>query len=171
MHELHAELSPPIVLDALEPALLTLRNKLIARRQLCATAESCTGGMIGAAMTSQSGASQWYAGGVIAYANSAKTALLGVPASCIEVHGAVSREVVCHMAQGVCKALHVPVSVSISGIAGPEGGSREKPVGTIWIGYAVHGQHSSQCLHLAGTREHIRQQALVWAVQGLAERL
>lgn len=171
MHHVDTDFRPTAYDSALEPALIALRLKLISRKWFCATAESCTGGMIGAAITSVSGASQWYAGGIIAYANSVKTALLGVPPSCIEVHGAVSREVVCHMAHGLCKALHVPVGLSISGIAGPEGGSPEKPVGTVWLGYAVQGHQSSQCLHLTGSREHIRQQAVLTALQGLADRL
>lgn len=165
------QLTPPPALRELEPELLALRHKLLKKGHMCATAESCTGGMIGAACTSLSGASQWYAGGIIAYANSVKTALLGVPASCIEVHGAVSREVVSHMAHGLCKALRVPVGLSISGIAGPDGGSLEKPVGTIWLGYMVHGQQSSRCLLLQGTRDEIRQQAMILALRGLTERL
>lgn len=158
-------------LQHLQPQLLLLGKKLCARKLHCATAESCTGGLVGAAFTSVSGASQWFTGGIVAYDNSVKTALLRVPAACIDVHGAVSREVVCHMAQGVCKALHVPVAVAISGVAGPDGGTPDKPVGTVWLGFHLHGQNYSQCLHLDGDRESIRQQAVVMVVRGLLEKL
>lgn len=160
-----------LFLQNLQPNLQLLGEKLCARKLLCATAESCTGGLAGAALTSISGASQWFAGGIIAYDNSVKMALLRVPAACIDVHGAVSREVVCHMAQGVCKALHVPVALAVSGVAGPEGGSPEKPVGTVWLGYHLHGQNYSQCLHLEGNRESIRQQAVAMMIRGLLEKL
>lgn len=158
-------------LQALAPDLTLLAQKLCARGLHCATAESCTGGLVGAAFTSISGASQWFAGGIIAYDNSVKTSVLRVPAACIDVHGAVSREVVCHMAQGVCKLLHVPVAVALSGVAGPDGGSEEKPVGTVWLGFTVQGLTSSQCLRLEGDRELIRRQAVTMAVQGLLAKL
>lgn len=158
-------------LEILQPELVRLGEKLLARKVRCATAESCTGGLIGAAFTSVSGASEWFAGGIIAYDNSVKRALLHVPAACIDVHGAVSREVVCHMAHGVCKALNVPIAVAVSGIAGPDGGSPEKPVGTVWLGFHIQGQSSSQCLHLHGERGHIREQSVVMAVRGLLERV
>lgn len=158
-------------LQSLQPQVLLLGEKLCARNMRCATAESCTGGLAGAALTSVSGASQWFSGGIIAYDNSVKTALLRVPAACIDVHGAVSREVVCHMAQGVSTALHVPVTVAISGVAGPDGGTADKPVGTVWLGFHLHGQNSSHCLHLEGDREAIRQQAVAIALQGLLEKL
>lgn len=158
-------------LHDLQPQVLLLGEKLRARKWHCATAESCTGGLAGTALTSVSGASQWFAGGIIAYDNSVKSALLRVPSACIDVHGAVSREVVCHMAQGVCKALHVPVAMAITGVAGPSGGTPEKPVGTVWLGFHLHGQNSSQCLHLEGDRDAIRQQAVALMLRGLLEKL
>lgn len=158
-------------LEALQPELARLGEKLLERKLRCATAESCTGGLVGAALTSVSGASQWFSGGIIAYDNSVKTSLLRVPAACIDVHGAVSREVVCHMALGVCKALCVSVGVAVSGIAGPNGGSPGKPVGTVWLGFFLQGQSSSQCLRLQGDRDQIREQSVAWAVRGLLERL
>lgn len=158
-------------LESLQPELARLGEKLLARKLHCAAAESCTGGLVGAAFTSVSGASQWFAGGIIAYDNSVKRALLHVPAACIDVHGAVSREVVCHMAHGVCKALHVPIAVAVTGIAGPSGGSTDKPVGTVWLGFHIQGQSSSQCLHLQGEREHIREQSVARAVRGLLDRI
>lgn len=158
-------------LHDLQTQILLLGEKLCARKWHCAIAESCTGGLAGAALTSVSGASQWFAGGIIAYDNSVKTALLRVPSACIDVHGAVSREVVCHMAQGACKALHVPVAMAITGVAGPNGGTADKPVGTVWLGFHLHGQNSSQCLHLEGDRDAIRRQAVTMMIRGLLEKL
>lgn len=140
---------------------------LLQRGWMCATAESCTGGMVGAAFTSVSGASQWFAGGIISYDNRIKTALLDVPEAELILHGAVSEHVVRRMAAGACKALQVPVAVAISGVAGPTGGSPLKPVGTVWLGFAVDGVLRAHCLHLSGDREQIRQGAVLAAVQGL----
>lgn len=106
-----------------------------------ATAESCTGGLIGAAITSISGASQVFMGGIIAYDNSVKEQLLKVPASTLAAHGAVSHDVATQMAKGAAAALNVDLAVSVTGIAGPGGGSTEKPVGTVWIGTAVRGEN------------------------------
>ncbi|MEG2173420.1 MAG: CinA family protein [Desulfovibrionaceae bacterium] len=155
----------------LEAELCILGQKLSTRGLQCATAESCTGGLVGATLTSISGASQWFVGGIIAYDNRIKTTLLRVPAACIDVHGAVSREVVCHMAQGACKLLHVPIAVAISGVAGPDGGTPEKPVGTVWLGFCVQGVTSSQCLHLEGDRQRIRRQTVALVVSALVTKL
>jgi len=102
-----------------------------------ATAESCTGGLIGAAITAIPGSSRPFKGGIIAYHNSAKTKLLNVPAGMIHKYGAVSREVASAMAKGAIEALNVDIAVSVTGIAGPGGGTDDKPVGTVWMGIAV----------------------------------
>jgi len=102
-----------------------------------ATAESCTGGLIGAAITSIPGSSKPFKGGIIAYDNKVKHKLLGVPPGMIAKYGAVSREVARAMAQGAVDALNVDMAVSVTGIAGPGGGSEDKPVGMVWMGLAV----------------------------------
>ncbi len=102
-----------------------------------ATAESCTGGLIGAAITSIPGSSAPFKGGIIAYDNKVKSKLLDVPAGMIQKYGAVSREVARAMAAGAVEALSVDMAVSVTGIAGPSGGSEEKPIGTVWVGLAV----------------------------------
>ncbi len=102
-----------------------------------ATAESCTGGLIGAAITSIPGSSAAYKGGIIAYDNAAKNKFLKVPPGMIHKYGAVSRHVARTMAKGAIEALNVDIAVSVTGIAGPGGGSKDKPIGTVWIGIAV----------------------------------
>ncbi len=102
-----------------------------------ATAESCTGGMIASLCTDAAGSSGWFSGGIVAYANEVKENLLGVPHAVIAAHGAVSVEVVRHMALGALHALGVEAAVAVSGVAGPGGGTAEKPVGTVWSAVAV----------------------------------
>lgn len=148
-----------------------LSKILLKRNWLCSTAESCTGGLLGATFTSMHGASSWYAGGFITYSNELKQTLLCVPKQIIERYGAVSEQCVIHMAEGACKATNTEISIAISGIAGPDGGSIEKPVGTVWIGFSVHGILSSQLLQLIGDRAEIRNQATELAVLGIIKRI
>jgi len=102
-----------------------------------ATAESCTGGLIGAAITATAGSSSVFHGGIIAYHNDIKISQLAVDPKALETHGAVSETVAAQMAKGCCERLGVDIAVSVTGIAGPGGGSAEKPVGTVWIGLAT----------------------------------
>jgi len=113
---------------------------LRARAWRVATAESSTGGLIGHAITMTPGASDYYAGGVICYSNAAKEELLGVPADVIEAHGAVSEPVAATLAEGAADRFQAEVGISVTGIAGPEGGSDRKPVGTHYLGVARRGQ-------------------------------
>ena len=105
----------------------------MARNMLLGTAESCTGGLISALCTEVAGSSRWFAGGVVSYANSVKSGLLGVDGALLAAHGAVSGPVVEAMAKGALAALGVDASLAVSGVAGPDGGSADKPVGTVWI--------------------------------------
>jgi len=125
-----------------------------------ATAESCTGGLIGERITAIAGSSAYYAGGVITYSNAAKTALLGVSEEILEKHGAVSRPVAEAMAAGVMEKLSADIAVSTTGIAGPGGGSQEKPVGLVFIGLARRGKPiiASEC-RFSGNRKEIRMAA------------
>ncbi|MCS4511682.1 CinA family protein [Xylophilus ampelinus] len=104
---------------------------------MLATAESCTGGLIAAACTDLAGSSAWFERGFVTYSNAAKTELLGVPADLIATHGAVSEPVARAMAAGALRHARAQVAVAVTGVAGPGGGSAEKPVGTVWFGFAL----------------------------------
>lgn len=136
-----------------------------------ATAESCTGGMIGTRITAIPGSSDVYLGGVVSYANTAKTELLGVPAELIEAHGAVSEEVARVMALGAARRLGSSVAISVTGIAGPGGGSEQKPVGTVCLGWSVGGEVSSRRVQISGDREQVRIRASHAALLGLYQQL
>jgi len=114
--------------------LITLASE---KKITIATAESCTGGLIGAAITAIPGSSTPFKGGIIAYDNKIKHKLLNVPPGMMHKYGAVSREVACRMAKGAIEVLNVDMAVSVTGIAGPGGGSEDKPVGTVWMGLAI----------------------------------
>ena len=162
-HQLFAEDERPVeelVLDLCRGRGLTL-----------ATAESCTGGLVGARLTSVVGASDVYAGGVVAYANAVKAAQLGVPEELLARHGAVSAEVAESMAQRVRVALGVDVSVSVTGVAGPAGGTPEKPVGLVFLHAASADGELGQRLELPGDREAIRARAAVTALHLLRRLL
>lgn len=147
---------------------IKLGEILIQRNACCAVAESCTGGALAAAITDIAGSSQWFERGFVTYSNQSKQQMLGVPEQTILVHGAVSEPVVRAMAEGVLQHSRADVSVSISGIAGPAGGSKDKPVGTVWIAWASLGQPTiAQCFLFAGDRLAIRQQAVWIALDGL----
>ena len=143
----------------------------ISRGLQCAVAESCTGGMLGEHVTRLPGASRWFAGGVIAYDNRVKTQLLGIRPEHLHAHGAVSEQVARGMAQGVRKLLRVHAAVSITGIAGPDGGSPEKPVGLAWIGCALPGAVHTRSFQFQGTREQVRRAACAEALQYLLAHL
>jgi nicotinamide-nucleotide amidase len=142
-----------------------LGELLQARQWMLATAESCTGGGIGYALTSVSGSSNWYGGGVVAYSNSLKQRLLGVSDSLLRHAGAVSAEVAESMAKGIRDKANVDAALSITGIAGPGGGTVHKPVGLIWLASmdSARGTRIAK-LNLGGSRDQIRSQAIVEAL-------
>ena len=145
----------------------TLGALCIAHGIQCAVAESCTGGLLGAHITRLPGASRWFAGGIVAYDNQVKIQLLGIEPGLLHAHGAVSEQVARRMAQGVCRLLHVHAAISITGIAGPDGGTPEKPVGLVWIGCALHGVVHARSFQLSGSREQVRQAACAEALRCL----
>ena len=154
-----------IALEALVGRLLAQHGKTIA------TAESCTGGRLAAALNAQSGSSAYYMGSVIAYDNSVKTNLLGVSQETLDTSGAVSESTVRQMAEGVRELLHTDYAIATSGIAGPTGGTAEKPVGTVWIAWATPEGTKAHCYHFgaAREREQITQRAVTAALVGMVE--
>jgi nicotinamide-nucleotide amidase len=144
-----------------------LAQALQARGWMLATAESCTGGMIAAACTDLSGSSNWFERGFVTYSNAAKTELLGVDPALIAQHGAVSELVARAMAFGAVRHSQAQVSVSITGVAGPSGGTPQKPVGTVWFGFQVDGQLTSETRRFAGDRAAVRTATVEHALQRL----
>ena len=132
-----------------------------------ATAESCTGGLISAACTELAGASVWFDRGFVSYSNEAKTELLGVDASLIEQHGAVSEEVARAMVQGALGQSRAQVAVAVTGVAGPSGGSAAKPVGTVCFGWASPAGIVIETRRFKGDRHQVRQATVRHALQGL----
>ena len=130
------------------------------------TAESCTGGWIAKAITDIAGSSAWFERGFVTYSNEAKAQLIGVREETLEAHGAVSEPVVVEMAIGALRAARATYALSVSGIAGPDGGSEDKPVGTVWFGLAcATGQGITRRECFAGDREAVRRQATAFALQ------
>jgi nicotinamide-nucleotide amidase len=149
-----------------------LGEKLRARGWMLATAESCTGGWVGQVITAQPGSSHWYERGFITYANIAKQEMLGVPADILETYGAVSEETASAMAAGALEHSHAQATLAISGIAGPGGGTPQKPVGLVCYGWALaDGTRLSSTCRLDGDREEIRSRAVAAALRGLIDLL
>jgi len=135
------------------------------------TAESCTGGAISEAITSVSGSSQWFEFGFVTYANSAKRQLLGVSEETLEQYGAVSEQVVKQMAQGAIKQSEADYAIAVSGVAGPDGGTEEKPVGTVWVCWQTPTQIWTHKLVLSGDRQAVRSEAVKKSLQQLLQHL
>jgi len=146
-------------------------NVLRERRLKLALAESCTGGLVGDRITNISGSSEYFLGGVVAYAYEAKVALLGVSWDTLNSKGAVSPETVLEMARGVRKALDSDLAVSISGIAGPGGGTLDKPVGTTWIGLVASDGEWTRSFQFSGDRKGNKASAADVALQMLLDYL
>jgi nicotinamide-nucleotide amidase len=134
----------------------TILEQLRARRARLAVAESCTGGLLGGRITAVAGASDVFVGGVVAYDDAVKTGLLGVPDELLKAHGAVSEEVVLAMARGAQQRFGVDAALAVTGIAGPTGGTAEKPVGTVWLAACFASRHSAVKRIFPGDRGEIR---------------
>jgi nicotinamide-nucleotide amidase len=144
---------------------------LIARNWKLATAESCTGGMIAAACTDLGGSSQWFERGFVTYSNEAKVDSLGVDPALIAGHGAVSEVVARAMAFGAIRHSLAQASVAVTGVAGPTGGSQDKPVGTVWFGFQVDGRLTSETVRFDGDRAAVRTATVQHALRRLLELL
>lgn len=144
-------------------ASLSLAGKTLA------CAESCTGGLAAAALTQEPGASEFFLGGVVAYSNEAKTVLLGVPTDVIREQGAVSEKTALALAAGAARALGSDYAFAITGIAGPSGGSPDKPVGTVWFGFFTAGAVVAERRVFEGERSRVRNDAAAYALARMAE--
>lgn len=148
-----------------------IAERLLARGEWLATAESCTGGLLAKRCTDLAGSSGWFERGLVSYSNRAKQELLGVPAAVLDAYGAVSRETVLAMAGGLIARAPVQHAIAVSGIAGPGGGSADKPVGLVWIAWASTAGNDARVFQFAGPREAVREQAAEAALAGLLARL
>lgn len=147
-----------------EQVAATLR----ANSEMLATAESCTGGWIAKVCTDLAGSSEWFESAAVTYSNRAKQALLGVKVSSLERHGAVSRECALEMVAGVLARFEASVAVAVTGIAGPAGGTPEKPVGTVWIAWQRRGREAlAEVFHFDGDRDAVRRQTVAVALEGV----
>ncbi|WP_330946876.1 CinA family protein [Thermomonas sp. LB-4] len=156
-------------LDALSRAT---GERLLALRHMLVTAESCTGGWIAKCMTDVPGSSAWFDCGMAAYSYEAKQALLGVRPQTLEEFGAVSRETVVEMVSGALVHSGATIAVAVTGIAGPGGGSDDKPVGTVWIGWKRRGGYArAEVFHFEGDRDAVRRQTVAAALRGLELQL
>lgn len=154
--------------DSLE---IIVGRMLKERKLKLGLAESCTGGLLGHRITNVPGSSEYFSGGVVAYSYEAKVAVLGVSWDTLNTFGAVSRETVLEMANGAKKLFGVDIAVSVSGIAGPGGGTPEKPVGTTWIALTEKGSDWAQEFHFSGNRDEIKSAATDAALQMLLDHL
>lgn len=155
------------------PLEVLLGNLLKQRQQTIATAESCTGGRLAAVLNAQSGSSAFYMGSVVAYANDVKEQVLGVQQDTLKKYGAVSEQTVREMANGVRALMHTDYAIATSGIAGPTGGTADKPVGTVWIAWATPEGTQAECFHFgaAREREQITQRAVTTALVKLIQSI
>jgi len=154
-----------------QQAAIKTGEALLAAGFSLATAESCTGGWIAKAVTDIAGCSAWFDRGFVTYSNAAKQEMLGVNAATLELHGAVSEPVVQEMAAGALACSQAGIAVAVSGIAGPGGGTTEKPVGTICLAWAMSGRLDSETCFFEGSRENIRLQTVLRALDGIQQLL
>ena len=158
-------------MSELEKLAAELGAALKARGFMLALAESCTGGMVAQAVTSVAGSSAWFDRGFVTYSNAAKIDMLGVSAQTLEKFGAVSEQTAAEMAAGAIKHSQAHIAGSITGIAGPDGGTADKPVGTVCFGIAQAKQYITITQHFTGNREAIRQQAAIAMMAELINQL
>jgi nicotinamide-nucleotide amidase len=150
---------------------IQLGTELSRKKWHITSAESCTGGGLGYAITSVSGSSAWFERSFVTYSNGAKSDLVGVDESTLVQFGAVSQQVVEQMALGAAKAANAHVGISVSGVAGPDGGSALKPVGTVWFGFAIGDSVDTRVQHFDGDRHSVREQAIIYALSTVLEHI
>lgn len=156
----------------IENTTVQIGNALKSHGLMLTTAESCTGGMIAGAVTNIAGSSEWFERGFITYSNEAKHEMLGVPQDILTRYGAVSEATVRGMVAGALHHSHAQMALAVSGIAGPAGGTPEKPVGTVWFAWGIKGRQCITRLHtLSGSRAEVRMKSVCIALQGILEQL
>lgn len=148
-----------------------LGERCLAQGVRLTTAESCTGGGVASAITAIAGSSAYFETGYVTYANAAKQRLLGVSPATLDTHGAVSEATVREMVAGACRDSGAELGVSVSGVAGPDGGSADKPVGTVWFAWGNERYQRARCYQLPGDRHKVREAAVAMALAGLLESL
>jgi nicotinamide-nucleotide amidase len=147
-------------------------DEALRQRLMLVTAESCTGGWIAKTLTDLAGSSAWFHAGVVTYSYEAKEALLGVNPRTLEATGAVSEEIALEMVSGAMARFDAGAAVAVTGIAGPSGGTTEKPVGTVWISWKRRGGYGhARVFHFAGDRDAVRRQSVAAALKGLRQTL
>jgi nicotinamide-nucleotide amidase len=160
---------------AIEKLAQALVEELTSSGKAVSTAESCSGGWVAKAITDIPGSSAVFHYGIVSYSNGAKESLLGVRNETLEQHGAVSEAVVIEMATGALNLSGADVAVSVSGVAGPSGGSEQKPVGMVWFAWAVRDgsmvRSTTECKHFDGDRELVRELTVAHALTGVGERI
>ncbi len=158
--------------DDIPQLVKALAQKAISKELRVATAESCTGGGIAYAITELEGSSAWFEGGIVSYSNSVKTELLGVKQSTLDQVGAVSEAVALEMVNAIQLKTNAEICVSVTGIAGPSGGTKSKPVGTVWIAWKNRSESPQAELFLfSGNRFEVREKAILEALNGLISRV
>lgn len=157
--------------DALIQIAIKVGKALQAKGWMLATAESCTGGWVGEVVTAVAGSSKWFDRGFITYSNASKIELLGIRNETLDSHGAVSEAIATEMADGALKRSQANITVAITGIAGPDGGSADKPVGTVCFAWATANETSCITALFEGDRQTIRQQAVLFALKGVLQRI
>jgi len=154
----------------IENTVQRLAEALTGKSWGMVVAESCTGGWIAKCCTDRAGSSGWFDRGFVTYSNRAKIDMLRVDAAALQQHGAVSEIVAEQMAQGALDSASANASLAVTGVAGPDGGSEEKPVGTVWFAWALRGSAvRSECVRFQGSRESIRQQSVLHALRGMLQ--
>ena len=161
-----------MAVNELEVLATQLGEVLLAKGWRLVTAESCTGGWVAQAVTAIAGSSNWFDRGFVSYSNEAKQDMLGVQPAALAEHGAVSEVVVREMVEGALAHSRADLALAISGIAGPTGGSTEKPVGTVWLAWAVRdGVRTARVFHFQGDRAEVRRQSVMVALRGALQLL
>jgi nicotinamide-nucleotide amidase len=155
----------------LEALAAEVGRVLLAKDQKLATAESCTGGWVAQCLTAVAGSSDWFDRGFVTYSNEAKHEMLGVERATLSAHGAVSEPTAAAMAAGALRNSHADWALAVTGVAGPSGGSPQKPVGTVCFGWAaVDGGIDVETCHFVGDREQVRRQSVAYAMRGILQR-
>ncbi len=161
--------------EAIKKLAQALVAELVAASKAVATAESCSGGWVAKAITDIPGSSLVFHYGIVSYSNGAKESLLGVKIDTLEQQGAVSEAVVTEMAEGALHLSGADVAVAVSGVAGPDGGSKDKPVGMVWFAWAVRDgskeKVDTSCMNFDGDRDMVRELTVAHALQGVRERI